>query len=714
MQGADQHRREVLERQSERTFASQDIGELPSVKHPGRRKRALASLSVLARSYFPHIFYLPWSKDHLKVILKITRVVKHHEKLAVAMPRGSGKSALSELALVWGALRGDHKYSVLVAATAPKAADSMLAFKAAFGENELLLEDFPEVCYPIHAIENEPRRCRGQRYHGQKTNITWGKDRIILPTIPGSAGSGAVIQAASIDGNIRGMKLPAKGGAAMRPTLAMCDDPQTPESARSQGPNGQCAHRLKVIIQDVQGLAGPSGATGILVPCTVIEPGDLADQILKRPDYRGERTKRIYSWPSNKPLWEEYRALWESLLRSGQPPDESNVFYRERMATCRKRMDTQRPCEECARVKVCMDAGAVVDWAERIDADAKHLSAVQTAMHSFYEYGPVGFAAEFQNEPITNEPAGRLSADLCASRVSGRPWGEVPIDCTELTMGVDVQQTSLWYVVLAARSNFTAQVVEYGVWPEQKRTNYTLGEISDSLNNLQTKYPHRGVEGTIQAGLEDLVTWALRRNFQRSGGAGLARIGRLLVDSGKWPNVIAAVKMSRGGSAMQLSKGVGIRAGTKPMIMLKPKPGDGRRDLLGHWMMPATQGTKEFPHVAVDTNFWKSFVHSAFLTAPGDPGAFTLFGDDPTRHALFASHITAEYYTTTQGHGREVQEWTVRPNRPDNHFLDALVLAVVGASMQGCSLLPGGIPRARSLRHVAARVPARSFDPALG
>jgi hypothetical protein len=241
-----------------------------------------------------------------------------------------------------------------------------------------------------------------------------------------------------------------------------------------------------------------------------------------------------------------------------------------------------------------------------------------------------------------------------------------------------------------------------------------LAEIADSFSSLQTKYPNRGVEGTIQAGLEDLVSWALKRNFQRSGGAGLARIGRLLVDSGKWPNVIAAVKMSRGGSTMLLSKGVGIRAGTRPMITLKVKPGDGRRDPLGHWMMPATLGTKEFPHVAVDTNFWKSFVHSGFMTAPGDPGALTLFGDDPARHSLFASHIVAESYVTTQGHGREVQEWTLKPNRPDNHWLDALVLAVVGASMQGCNRGGAVVPRARTRRHFAARVPARAFDPALG
>ncbi len=43
------------------------------------------------------------------------------------------------------------------------------------------------------------------------------------------------------------------------------------------------------------------------------------------------------------------------------------------------------------------------------------------------------------------------------------------------------------------------------------------------------------------------------------------RIDRLLVDMGYKPGIVAAVKHKAGGAAMMLAKGVGIRAGNKPM-----------------------------------------------------------------------------------------------------------------------------------------------------
>jgi hypothetical protein len=671
----------------ERTRQGQDIGKLPKCKNPARRAECMASFEKFCKTYSPEIFYLPWSKDLRKVIAKIERVVIDHDKVAVAMPRGSGKSALCRSAILWAVLSGRHSFVVLIGATAPQGSAAVEWFKKALSENRLLLEDFPEVCFPLKLLENEPRRCLGQRYKGAKTNIRWGKDQIVLPTIPGSVASGFVIAATSLEGQIRGMWHTLPDGRVVRPTLALADDPQTAESARSQGPNGQTTYRLQTINQDVQGLAGPDQQTAILVPCTVICPGDLADQILNRkqyPDFRGERTKRLYSWPTNKAMWEQYRQLREQAMQGDQPLTDATDFYRARMCKVGRKLDTQGDCGNCPHKAECMDCGAVVDWAERLD-DPRNLSAVQAAMHAFYKYGASGFAAEFQNEPLANSGSDAiLTADLCQMRYNGRRQYEVPLECTELVMGVDMQQSSLWYVVAAFKLDFTGFVIDYGVWPRQIRRNFTLKDVVDGNANFQTMFPGRGVEGTIQAGLEEFIGRSLATDYAKAGG-GLMRLSRVLVDSGKWPGTIAAVKHKIGGAVMMLSKGVGIRAGNKPMSSYKRKKGE-RHDPYGHWYMPSVDGTREFPHVGVDTNYWKSFLHSSLLTAPGDPGALTLFGDDPELHGLFAAHITAETFVETEGHGRKVQEWTIKPQRPDNHWLDAGVLAAVAASIQGVTI----------------------------
>ena len=77
----------------------------------------------------------------------------------------------------------------------------------------------------------------------------------------------------------------------------------------------------------------------------------------------------------------------------------------------------------------------------------------------------------------------------------------------------------------------------------------------------------------------------------------------------------------------------------------------------------------------------------------GDPGCLSLFAHagDPSGgrgadHRLLADHLTAEYRIKTEGRGRTVDEWKLRVEGLDNHWLDCLVGAAVAASMQGAVL----------------------------
>ena len=74
------------------------------------------------------------------------------------------------------------------------------------------------------------------------------------------------------------------------------------------------------------------------------------------------------------------------------------------------------------------------------------------------------------------------------------------------------------------------------------------------------------------------------------------------------------------------------------------------------------------------------------LTAPGDRGAVTLWGRSQETHVLFAEHLTSEYRVKTEGRGRKVEEWKMRPEAHDNHWWDGLVGCAVAASMCGCVL----------------------------
>ena len=62
----------------------------------------------------------------------------------------------------------------------------------------------------------------------------------------------------------------------------------------------------------------------------------------------------------------------------------------------------------------------------------------------------------------------------------------------------------------------------------------------------------------------------------------------------------------------------------------------------------------------------------------------------PFIHRLFAEHLSAEYRVKTEGRGRTVDEWKMRPERGDNHWFDGLVGCAVAASMQGAVLAGAG------------------------
>ena len=53
---------------------------------------------------------------------------------------------------------------------------------------------------------------------------------------------------------------------------------------------------------------------------------------------------------------------------------------------------------------------------------------------------------------------------------------------------------------------------------------------------------------------------------------------------------------------------------------------------------------------------------------------------------LFSEHMTAEYRVKTEGRGRRVEEWKMRPEAKDNHWWDGIVGNAVAASMVGCVL----------------------------
>ena len=105
-------------------------------------------------------------------------------------------------------------------------------------------------------------------------------------------------------------------------------------------------------------------------------------------------------------------------------------------------------------------------------------------------------------------------------------------------------------------------------------------------------------------------------------------------------------------------------------------------DKLGfNWKMTNVAGKRAIRHVIFDSNFGKSFIHARLAVMLGDAGSLSFYGRRPDIHQLIAEHLTAEYRVKTVGRGRTVDEWKIRPDRSDNHWLDCLAGCAVCASM---------------------------------
>jgi hypothetical protein len=655
------HRDREAKRRREQSKAGRDIAPLPTVVDAARRDAASSSFRTFCETYGKSVFSLAWSPDHLLVISRIENAVLNGGLFAIAMPRGSGKTSLCEWAGLWALLNGHRNFVALIGATESDAEDRLESIKTELETNELLLEDYPGACYPVRALEGINARAAGQLLDGKQTNVEWSAKRVTLPDVPGSASAGAVIRITGITGHIRGMQHKRSDGRIVRPDFVIIDDPQTDESAFSLS---QSRQREAVLSGAILGLAGPQQKISGVMPCTVIAPGDMADNILdrsKHPEWQGERLRMVRAWPKRMELWEKYRELRNESLRNDGDGSQATEFYDANFDA--------------------MNEGADVAWPDRYLADER--SALQHAMNLRFR-DERSFHAEYQNEPMPPETASAsdLNTDELARRLNGLDRGVVPLWATRVSAFVDVQKSCLWWMVCAWGDDFTGAIVDYGTTPDQGLQYFTLAQVR---RTLQRAAPGAGLEGAIRAGLDGVAKHLLEREWKRDGG-GTARVERLLVDA-NWGDSTNTVynwcRETPHAAIVAPSHGRFVGATSTPFSEYKRRPGER---VGTHWRVPAASGRRAVRHVLVDVNWWKSFVARRLATAVGDRGAITLFGRKPDVHAMLAEHLTAERAVLVSAKGRTASEWKLVQVGRDNHLLDCLVGSAAAASMLGAAL----------------------------
>lgn len=657
---------ENADRMRKERAKAREIGPIPPVVDPIRRGKAFDSLRFFCETYLSKIFRKPWSPGHLRAIERFESTIKNGGLYALAMPRGQGKTALARAAVLWAVLTGRRSYVLLICATSKLAKRSLKAFKSSLQGNKLLLEDFPEACFPVKKLGRMPQRAKGQLCNDEPTDLQWTDEFIQLANIPGAPCAGRIIDVVGITGAIRGRNIELASGEQVRPDYLVPDDVQTKKSAK----NPRIVEEIIETIQaDALGLAGPDVKIAGCGLFTVIYPDDAADQLLNRdlyPAWYGERISMLESMPkAMDDLWKEYQELLYKDLRSG---DESH-----RSATAYYLLNRDP-----------MDAGALPSWDDRFVEN--EVSAIQHAMNLLFTRGEATFWSEYQNRPRRDKSQeNQLTSDLILSRCSGVPRGIIPSELDKLTAFVDVQDDVLFWLVASWNStSFAGSVVDYGVYPEQPSTFFSNAQ--GAKLSLQRKLKVETREEAWYKGLEELQT-QLSQPLMRDGNE--LRIDRVFVDAsdGDSTDVIYRFCRAKGSSVWMPSHGRFVGETGTAFNDLPRKPGE----TIGHnWKFPLINQKRFTRHVTYDTNYWKSFVASRLKLPLGSKSSFTLFGARPDEHRMFADHCTAEAFTRKIGPSRAADIWKLKPGRTENHWFDCFVGSAVAASSVGCQVLDAG------------------------
>lgn len=661
-EAAARKRAQDIERTRERTAKGADIGEIPACVNPARRAACAADPVLYATTYFPNSTgKYPMSADHLGMYAILEAAVREGGQFANAFPRGFGKSTSVENFCLWAVMNAAARYVALIAAEAGLAVDSLDSMKRELTENDLLAEDYPEIVYPLRALEGKPQRCKGQMHGGKLTHVVWKKDTIVIPSIDGSRASGAILKTKGITGSILGLRHKAVDGSQVRPDLIVCDDIETRESA---GQPGQVKKRLNILNKSILGLGGHDKTLAAVVNGTILADGCAIHQLLDPrlyPAWQGKRVKMLLKTAdAQDTLWlGKYRELRHS-FDSENAEDrkrairEANEFYEANRAT--------------------MDAGAVVSW-EHCYSRGTEVSAVQHAYNLLIDRGADYFATECQNEPLRDETktAAVSVHDVRAHVISAPAW-TMPVGTNTLTAFVDVQKAVLYWTVAAWGPGLRGHVVGYGVYPDQGRSYFTLREAT---RTLEAAAGGASLESAIAQGLDAVLRQLMEREAAHEWDDATTRVSLALIDA-NWQQssgvVREFVRRSAWGTRVMPSQGRYVGVAGRTLTDKTPPPGERQGP---HWR---TSTQERIKHLQWDTNAWKSLVAGRLKLPATDSTAITIHsGKD---HSLLADHLAAEYPTRAISKERAADLWSLTPGA-DNHWWDCLVGSAVAASFVG-------------------------------
>jgi hypothetical protein len=302
----------------------------------------------------------------------------------------------------------------------------------------------------------------------------------------------------------------------------------------------------------------------------------------------------------------------------------------------------------------------MVSWEARYDRRRRQPDAKYAAMEDFFRMGEKAFRQERQCEPTDAvSQLYAISATLVSARTNGLERRVVPDGAAWVTAGIDVNTECLSWVVCGINRRLTTWVVDYGIHPPQPGKLWT-----DASGLTQETAIARGVEHVVKElalRYPGLYRVAIDGNW---GGDTIYPLAETL-NKTLAPHVVVARGVFSKSYYLPPSKKLAIREGEQCHMFKQHGRGESM------WF---------------NSHHWHRVQQAGFLLGSGVPGSVSFFGAADARHRLFAEAVCADRLLKVEINslGKEVHSWETDERYP-NHLSDALVMAMVSASIEGAS-----------------------------
>jgi hypothetical protein len=652
-----------------------------------RRKACMNHPLQFMATYLSHWFPLPHSQDQMDDIEDMRRLYMEARDFANARPRGWGKTTDALAVAIWASLNGHCLFNPVIAAVEMMAKNLHEMIVSELASNELLKEDWPDICLPIEKAWGKWNSAKYITVNGKPAELKVSVTKLVFPSVrcctDGPNIYGAVFVCAGLGKASRGISHRMADGKIVRPQVALLDDFQTDRSANSVN---QCVTRMRMIRNTIKRMGGPNKKVHLGILCTVIKKGDVADQILdrkKNPDFHGVRRKMVYEFPKKmgdgrsqtedrgpetgdgRPgtgdgrqptadksltpmqMWEVYMAKRKQGMRDGDKGKAANEYF--------------------AANREAMLEGSVVGWAHGFDPSMGETCTLQSFFNIVADDGEESAWAEMQNEPIVREAAQvRLTAETVLYRVNGLKPGEVPAGAQCVTAHLDPNDHAIAFVAMAGRREgatgvLSGNVVAYGEWGMNGLGEIGATDRSDRIWDEDHPHPE-GKEQRFWKALDGLTAFLFTPGMFWKQRAVASRAGEEVGEDQSGARIAVALDLVLIDARYTLQKGSKLvvnwcyafymRKGTNVM----PSYGwaasgfrfNRQRDVRfseENWWRVTQDEQLPVRLLHHDADWHRRQMQNAWLLAPGSPGSMTVYGETQNaavEHLRFGQQIAGE------------------------------------------------------------------------